>query len=100
MKFFAIKTEDGEITGKIAFYCRALYITRQAFYDYLDRKNMPWKYEPLAEEMMKIHDEDKRNDTYGRERMYLVLLLKKKPAKSLFTYPAKAQSARSWIRSS
>ena len=77
MKFIAIKTEDGRITGKISFYCRALDVTRQAFYDYLYRKNMPWKYEPLAEEMMKIHNEDKCNDTYGRERMYLALLLKK-----------------------
>lgn len=59
MKFIAIKTEDGRITGKISFYCRALDVTRQAFYDYLYRKNMPWKYEPLAEEMMKIHNEDK-----------------------------------------
>lgn len=77
MKFIAIKTEDGRITGKISFYCRALDVTRQAFYDYLYRKNMPWKYETLAEEMMKIHNEDKCNDTYGRERMYLALLLKK-----------------------
>ena len=37
----------------------------------------PWKYEGLAEEMMKIHDEDTYNDTYGRERMCLALLLKK-----------------------
>ena len=69
MKFIAIKTEDGRITGKISFYCRALDVTRQAFYDYLYRKNMPCKYEPLAEEMMKIHDKDECNDIYGRERM-------------------------------
>ena len=77
MKFIAIQTEDGKDTGKISFYCRALDVTRQAFYDYLARKNRPWKYEILAEEMMKIHEEDKYNDTYGRERMYLALLLKK-----------------------
>ena len=35
MKFIALKTEDGKIKGKIAFYCRALKVTRQGFYDYL-----------------------------------------------------------------
>ena len=44
------------ITGRISFYCRALEVTRTAFYDYLDRKNKPWKYQPLADEMIKIHN--------------------------------------------
>lgn len=63
-------------------------MTRQAFYDYLDRKNKPWKYEPLAEEMMKIHDEDKCNDTYGRERMYLALMLKKETGEIAIDIPS------------
>ena len=65
------------ITGRISFYCRALEVTRTAFYDYLDRKNKPWKYQPLADEMIKIHNEDKCNDCYGRERMYMALTQKK-----------------------
>ena len=52
-------------------------VTRTAFYDYLDRKEKPWKYQPLADEMMKIHNEDKYNDCYGRKRMYMALLQKK-----------------------
>ena len=52
-------------------------VTRTAFYDYIDRKNQPWKYQPLADEMIKIHNEDKCNDCYGRERMYMALTQKK-----------------------
>lgn len=63
-------------------------MTRQAFYDYLDRKGKPWKYEPLVEEMMKIHDEDKCNDTYGRERMYLALMLKKEAGEIAIDIPS------------
>ncbi|RGI05269.1 IS3 family transposase, partial [Ruminococcus sp. TF12-2] len=37
-------------------------VTRQAFYDYLSHKNTPWKYQTLADEMMKIHEEDQYND--------------------------------------
>ena len=77
MKFIAMKTDDGRITRKISFCCKALEVSRQAFYDYLERKDKPWKYQPLAEEMMRIHNEDEYNDCYGRERMYLALLLKK-----------------------
>lgn len=51
-------------------------VSRQAFYDHLERRNKPWKYEALAAEMIKIHDEDEFNDTYERERMYLALKLK------------------------
>ena len=77
MKFIAMKTDDGRISQKISFCCKALEVSRQAFYDYLERKDKPWKYQPLAEEMMRIHNEDEYNDCYGRERMYLALLQKK-----------------------
>ena len=63
--------------GKISFFCKALDVSRQAFYDYLERKDEPWKYEPLASEMLKIHTEDECNDCYGRKRMYMALTLKK-----------------------
>ena len=72
-----MKTADGKITGNISFYCLALEVSRQAFYDYLDRKDSPWKYKGLADEMLKIHNEDEYNDCYGRERMYLALMQKK-----------------------
>ena len=68
-----MKTDDGRNKGKISFYCRALEVSRQAFYDYLDRKDSPWKYKTLADEMLKIHNEDEYNDCYGRERMYMAL---------------------------
>ena len=69
----ARKTEDGKNKGKISFYCRALDVTRQAFYDYIERKDKPWKYQPLVDEMMIIHNADECNDCYGRQRMYLAL---------------------------
>ena len=72
-----MKTDDGKIKGKISFCCRALEVTRAAFYEYLDRKRKPWKYQALADEMMEIHNEDKYNDCYGRERMYMALMQKK-----------------------
>ena len=59
--------------GKIRFYCMALEVSRQAFYDYLDRKNKPWKYQNLADAMMKIHAGDECNEDYGRVRMYRTL---------------------------
>ena len=40
-------------------------------------KNAPWKYQALADEMMKIHEKDQYNDCYGRERMYLALQQRK-----------------------
>ena len=46
--FIAQKTDDGRITGKISFYCKASEVSRQAFYDYLDRKDEPWKYQALT----------------------------------------------------
>lgn len=62
-------------------------VSRQAFYDYLDRKDRPWKYQSLVEEMMKIHDEDEYNDTYGRERMHMALTLKKEDGKTDIDIP-------------
>lgn len=77
MKYIAIRTNDGKSTGKISFYCEALEVSRQAFYNYLSRKNKSWKYEALADEMMKIHKEDEENADYGRVRMYQALQYKK-----------------------
>lgn len=62
-------------------------VTRQAFYDHLSHKNVPWKYQVLADEMMKIHDDDKYNDTYGRERMYMALTLEKETGEIAFDIP-------------
>lgn len=76
MMFIAIKTKDGVIKGKISFYCRMLNVSRQGFYDYLEAKDRPWKYQPLADAMMEINAEDECNDTYGRIRMYQTLQLK------------------------
>ena len=76
MKFIALKTEDGERKGNIAFYCRILHVSRQGFYQYLVNKDRPWKYQPLADAMMEIPAEDECNDTYGRIRMYQALTLK------------------------
>ena len=49
MKFIAIKTDDGTIKGKLAFYCRMLHVSRQGFYKYLSVKDRPWKYQTLAD---------------------------------------------------
>ena len=76
MKFIAIKTDDGRIKGDISFYCRMLHVSREGFRKFLINKDKPWKYEALAEEMIKICNEDECNDTYGRIRMYQALLLK------------------------
>ncbi|TGX95392.1 IS3 family transposase [Hominisplanchenecus murintestinalis] len=76
MKFIALKTKDGELKGDIAFFCRALHVSRQGFYQYLANKDCPWKYQPLAEAMKEILTEDECNDTYGRIRMYQALTLK------------------------
>jgi len=57
----------------LSFYCNTLQVSRQAFYDYLERKDKPWKYQPLADAMRKIHDEDEENADYGRVRMYQAL---------------------------
>ena len=34
MRYIAIKTDDGKVKGRISFYCKALEVSRQAFYDY------------------------------------------------------------------
>ena len=62
-----MKLSDGKIKGRISFYCNILEVSRQAFYDYLDRKDKPWKYASLVEEMLKILGEDEYNDCYGRK---------------------------------
>ena len=65
-------------------------VTRQAFYDHLSNKNAPWKYQALADEMMKIHEEDQYNDCYGRERMYLALQQRKAAGKTDIDIPCEA----------
>ena len=77
MKFIAIKTDDGRIKGDITFCCRMLKVSCEGFRKYLKNKDKPWKYEALANEMIKICNEDECNDTYGRIRMHQALLLKK-----------------------
>ena len=76
MKFISLKTDDGKKTGKIAFYCHCLDVTRQGFYRYLQHQNDPWKYEGIAQKMEEIVAEDECNDTYGRCRMREALALK------------------------
>ena len=76
MQFISIKTDDGRITGKIAFYCHCLGVSRQGFYWYLKHRNDPWKYENIAKKMQEIVSEDECNDTYGRCRMREALALK------------------------
>ena len=51
-------------------------VSRQAFYDYLENREKPWRYEHLAKLINSVIDEDECNDTYGRERMYSALKLK------------------------
>ncbi len=70
------------------FYCKALDVSRQAFYDYLSRKEQEWKYADIADEIRKIHDEDKYNSTYGRNRMYIALKLKKEDGKIGVSIPS------------
>lgn len=40
--------------------------------------------------MMKIHNDDKYNDTYGRQRMYMALLLKKRAGEIAIDIPCEA----------
>ena len=42
----------------------------------MKNRDKPWKYEELANEMLKIVNEDECNDTYGRIRMYEALKLR------------------------
>ena len=77
MKFIAIKTKDGDSKGDIAFFCRTLHVSMERFYQYPANKDRPWKYQPLADAMKEILEEDECNDTYGRIRMYQALILKR-----------------------
>ena len=77
MKYIAYRTDDGKNAGKIRFYCKALEVSRQAFYDYLKRKKKPWRYQPLADAMLKIHAVDEENADYGRIRMFQALQYQK-----------------------
>lgn len=76
MSLIALKTEDGNIKGKISFYCHVLGVSRQGFYQYLTNRKRPWKYQSLADAIREIRQEDICNDTYGRIRMYQALVLK------------------------
>lgn len=69
MKYIALLTEDGFIKGKIRFYCETLEVSRQGFYDYLKRKEKPWKHEHLVEQIRSVIADDECNNTYGRKRM-------------------------------
>ena len=69
MRFLAKKTCDGSAKGKLAFYCRMLDVSRQGFYDYLEKSRQPWKYQEIADVIKEIRSEDMCNDTYGRTRM-------------------------------
>lgn len=75
MKFIALKTSDGKITGKISFYCRALEVTRQGFYKYLKNRNKPWKYDLISQMIDAILYDSEYNASYGRNRMYDALKL-------------------------
>ena len=75
MKFIAFKTSDGNITGRLSFYCRALDVTRQGFYKYLRNRDKPWKYERAAEIIRKLLSSDEYNASYGRKRIHEALLL-------------------------
>lgn len=65
-----------ENKGRISFFCMALEVSRQGYYDYLKNLDKPYKYAALAAEMKKIIEEDIYNDTYGYQRMYDALKLK------------------------
>lgn len=66
MRFIALKTCDGTLKGKQAFYCRMLDVSREGFYNYLQTSKRPWKYQEIADAMKSIRVEDVCNDTYGR----------------------------------
>ena len=75
--YIAIRTDDGRNIGKISFYCNTLQVCRQAFYDYLKRKKKPWKYQSLADVILKIHATDEENADCGRIRMFQALQYQK-----------------------
>ena len=43
-------------------YCRVLKVSRQGFYQYISRRERPWKYQGLAEAMWEIYNEDVCNE--------------------------------------
>ena len=99
LKYIAYRTDDGKNAGKIRFYCKALEVSRQAFYDYLKRKKKPWKYQPLANAMLKIHAADEENANYGRIRMFQALQYQNEIGElGKVTFPVKEQFAKIWSR--
>jgi hypothetical protein len=54
MKFIATKTENGQKKGETSFYCRALDVTRQGFYNYVKSLGKPWKHTALAAQMQEV----------------------------------------------
>ena len=89
MKFIALKLSDGKNKGKLSFYCRVLKVSRQGFYEYLKRRNKPWKYDQLVKLMYEILAEDIFNDSYGRNRMYDALKFKKETENLDIKIPSK-----------
>lgn len=53
-----IKLDEGKTNYRFRQVNLPKSVSRQAFYDYLDRKDKPWKYAPLVAEMLKIMSED------------------------------------------
>ena len=68
--------KNPENKGKVTFFCKALEVSRQGYYDYIKNLDKPYKYANLAAEIKKIIEEDIYNDTYGYTRMYDALKLK------------------------
>lgn len=85
LSFIGQIASDGEGDGRIAFYCSALPVSRHEFYNYLARKNRPWKYRKLAQAMQEICAEDLYNDAYGRTRMHQAILLKQPEGVQIFS---------------
>lgn len=83
LKFIDLKTENGSIRGRTAFYCRALNVSRQSFYDHLQSKTRPYKYADILIMMQEIIEEDLCNDTYGYIRMKQALDLVNKGKSSI-----------------
>ncbi len=52
MRFLDLKTDGGQLKGKIAFYCSALGVSRQGFYWFLKHRDDPWKYADIADKML------------------------------------------------
>lgn len=76
-KYVAKLLKSPESKGKTAFFCKALGVSRQGYYEYLKNLDKPYKYAVLAAEMKNIIEEDIYNDTYGYHRMHDALKLKR-----------------------